>query len=271
MAFREKIDTYGDGVGYVMLVDAMQTDASLKVVNTARASYNKSVTTVTEKDKKLIKFLDVNQHTSPFRHTTYTFELCLPLFVFRQWVKYQIGCGWREYTVEGVEVTDRVFLEIADLQFDTDKGCSWNELSARYSELSPSFYVPDKMRTNAGHANKQASSEPSDWTDSFHSSWKDKLISKYKDDYQFYLEMIEKGIAKEIARTSLPTAIYTKAYWTCSLSALLHFLQQRLDPNAQYEIRKPAQDIKKLVQNYLDQDKKTTIDLTELIESNGKV
>jgi hypothetical protein len=67
----------------------------------------------------------------------------------------------------------------------------------------------------------------------------------------------------------LPQAIYTRAYWTCSLQAVLHFLKQRLKSDAQLEIRIAAQAIKTIIQNYLDNKLETKLDIQTLID--GKV
>ena len=69
--------------GYVRLVDSMGGD--LSVVNAARVSYDKESTKLEDRDKKLIKFLIREGHTSPFRHSAMTFEVYAPLFVARQW------------------------------------------------------------------------------------------------------------------------------------------------------------------------------------------
>lgn len=267
----QNIELYGDGVGYISMVDAMYIDPMLKTVCAARASYDKKSENFSEKNKNLIKFLDREGHTSPFRHSFFTFEVCVPLFVFRQWIKYQVGCTWKEFDVDGETVSQGLFMSINDLMFDTDKGCSWNEVSGRYVELQPKFYIPSRMRTNAGHANKQASSEPAHWDNKFHESWESSMNLFCQESYSYYRRILDAGIAKEIARAYLPQAIYTRAYWTCSLQAVLHFLKQRLKDDAQYEIRVAAKAIKNLLQNYLDNKLDTKIDLEELIDSNGKV
>ena len=242
---------YTDNIGYVKLIDTMQIDPMLKTISSAKISYNKGAESFGPKEAKLIGFLQNEEHTSPFRHSVFTFELKVPLFVFRQWVKYQVGCAWREYTVNGKDISDSVYLEICDLQFDTDKGCTWNELSARYAELQDEFYIPEKMRTNAGHANKQASSEPVSWVPEFHMDQRQKLIGLCNTMYAQYKHLLELGIAREIAISYLPMAIYSKSYWTASFQAILHFLDQRLDPNAQFEIRMAANAIKDLVNGHL--------------------
>lgn len=262
---------YDDNVGYVSLVDSMIIDPMLKTVCAARASYNKKSDKFGERDSKLINFLAREEHTSPFRHSFFSFELCVPLFVFRQWIKYQVGCAWKEFEVGSVPVTKDLFLEINDLQFDTDKGCTWNELSARYSELVPQFYIPKRMRANAVHGNKQASIEPSTWDDNFHDLHARSMEAFCNDAFIYYKRLIDNGIAREQARAYLPQAIYTRAYWTCSLQAVLHFLKQRLKDDAQYEIRVAAQAIKKLIQDYLDTKLDFKINLDSLIDTDGKV
>ena len=154
-----------DEIGFVKLVDRMEQNHALKVVNSARISYNSKKDEFDEKDRKLTGFLWEHGHTSPFRHSFYTFHVKAPLFVLRQWLKYQVGSTWRTYEVEGEEVSVEAF----DLMFDTDKGCSWNELSGRYVEMEPEFYVPKKFRSNPSHGNKQSSAElPEDFD---HVSW----------------------------------------------------------------------------------------------------
>ena len=64
--------------------------------------------------------------------------------------------------------------------------------------------------------------------------------------------IIERGVAKEIARTMLPQGLYTQAYWTVSLQGVLHFLDQRLKPDAQYEIRRYAEAVRDLVREDLE-------------------
>lgn len=76
--------------GFVRLVDAMGSD--LSVVNAARVSFGKRKETFEEGDKKLIKYLATHEHTSPFRHAYVQFHVKAPIFVFRQWMKHQVGC-----------------------------------------------------------------------------------------------------------------------------------------------------------------------------------
>ncbi len=241
------VETLDDGIGFVGLVDRMQQDAPLKVVNSARISYDKQKDGFEDADAKLSNYLWKHGHTSPFRHSFFTFHWKAPLFVFRQAFKYQVGSGWRTYDVEGHEVS----LEVFDVLYDTDKGCSWNEISGRYVKWTPEFYVPSVMRANPSHGSKQASSDlPSDYD---HEGERATMLAECNEAFERYESRIERGVAKEIARMCLPQTLYSQAYWTVSLQGVLHFLDQRLKKDAQYEIRRYAQAVRDLLAPELDQ------------------
>lgn len=238
--------TLDDDIGFVALVDRMQQDHAAKVVNAARISYRKVKDELDEKDSKLARYLWVHGHTSPYRHSFYSFHWKAPLFVFRQAFKYQVGSTWREYEVEGQSVSGEVF----DVLFDTDKGCSWNEVSGRYVKWEPEFYVPKVMRSNPPHGNKQASEDlPADFD---HDGERGRMLAECNDAFRRYQERLERGVAKEIARTCLPQNLYTQAYWTVSLQGVIHFLEQRLKPDAQFEIRRYAEGVYALVADDLE-------------------
>lgn len=241
------IDYLKDNISSVSLVDRMEQDPALKTVNSARISYNKIKETYDEKDKKLASFLWNHEHTSPFRHSYFTFHVKAPLFIFRQLMKYQVGSGFRTYEVDGKEVK----LEVFDHFYDTDKGCSWNEISGRYTQTSEEFYVPAVARANPPHGNKQASEDiPPD--SRLHDIMKTEMgiiATSAKNTYDFLIRM---GVAKEVARMILPQNIYSEAYWTVSLQSIIHFLHQRLKPDAQYEIRLLAEGIYQLMEGTLN-------------------
>lgn len=240
------VETLDDGLGFVALVDRMQHDPALKVVNAARISYERQKKEFDGKDRALCSFLWEHGHTSPFRHSFYTFHWKAPLFVFRQAFKYQVGSGWREYEVDGRSVS----LEVFDVLFDTDKGCSWNEVSGRYVEWAAEFYVPRVLRSNPPHGNKQASVDLDASFD--HEGERAAMLAECREAFERYEARIRRGVAKEIARMSLPQSLYTQAYWTVSLQGILHFLDQRLKPDAQYEIRRYAEAVHALVRTDLE-------------------
>ena len=238
--------TLDDGIGFVALVDRMRADAALKVVNAARISYQKKKEELGEEDRKLARFLWVHGHTSPYRHSFFTFHWKAPLFVFRQAFKYQVGSTWREYEADGESISLAAF----DVLFDTDKGCSWNEISGRYVKWTPEFYLPRRMRANPPHGNKQASVDlPSDFD---HAGERERMRAECEEAFRLYRERLERGVAKEIARLLLPQNVYSQAYWTVSLQGVIHFLSQRLEPDAQYEIRRYAEAIRTLLREDLE-------------------
>ncbi|MFT7671081.1 MAG: thymidylate synthase (FAD) [Planctomycetota bacterium] len=250
------IECLDDGIGFIALVDRMQVDPAAKIVNSARISYDKCRDEFDEaKDKGLCSFLWKHGHTSPYRHSFYTFHWKSPLFVFRQAFKYQVGSGWREYEVDGQSVS----LEVFDVMFDTDKGCSWNEVSGRYVQWEPEFYFPGRLRANPPHGNKQASIDLPPEFD--HEGERALMQAECEATFAQYLERIERGVAKEIARMCLPQNMYTQAYWTVSMQGVIHFLEQRLSIDAQFEIRKHAEAIYQLMEPDLNRIGITKADL----------
>ncbi len=253
------VETLDDGIGFLALVDSMRADPALKVVNAARISYSKKKTKLGASDTKLARFLWDHGHTSPYRHSFYTFHWKAPLFVFRQAFKYQVGSAWREYEVEGHSVS----VDAYDVLFDTDKGCSWNEISGRYVEWDPEFYVPSRMRGNPPHGNKQASDDLGDTFD--HAAERERMLGECRAAFDLYRSRLERGVAKEIARMCLPQNVYTQAYWTVSLQGVIHFLSQRLAQDAQYEIRRFAEACYDLLAPDLD---RLGIQREELVEGS---
>lgn len=210
--------------GYVRLVNHMGSD--LSVVNAARVSYAKESKELSDKDVKLIKFLAREGHTSPFRHVMLQFEVYAPLMVARQWWKYVIGSAQLEATGDSLD--------------------AWNESSRRYITEEPTFYVPEPGEWRSKPENsKQGSGEPLER----------ELGRKHTDELMRYIEAgIEKyeaaladGVCAEQARLFLPAyGLYVRWYWTSSLQAVCHFLNQRLEHDAQQEIQLYAKAILEL-------------------------
>ena len=192
-----------------------------------------------DRDVKLVDYLLSHGHTSPFRHAFFTFHIKAPLFTFRQWWKYQVGSTWRAY---GIETGEAVALRAYDIQIDTDQGCSWNELSGRYKVMEPEFYMPDPWRGNTG---KQAANAVLGEAESAEEARQYGIFCREATGR--YNAALERGVAKELARLYLPPTIYSEAIWTVSLQAVLHFLDQRIKPDAQFEIREYAQGVLELI------------------------
>jgi thymidylate synthase (FAD) len=194
--------------GFVRLVDYLGTDE--RIVASARVSYGAGTKTFRE-DRGLINYLLRNDHTSPFEQVVFTFHAKLPIFVARQWIRHR---------------TARV-----------------NEISGRYSVMKDEFYVPSSRDVAfQSDDNKQGRS-----TENVPSKVRAQVLkiltSGYKRTYSDYQKILDKNIARELARINLPLSLYTEWYWQIDLNNLFHFLALRLDAHAQKEIRVYAEAI----------------------------
>jgi thymidylate synthase (FAD) len=188
--------------GFVRLVDYMGGDA--RIVQAARVSYGAGTRTVRE-DRNLIEYLLRNRHTSPFEQVILTFHLKMPIFVARQWIRHR---------------TARL-----------------NEISGRYSVMQDEFYTPapDEVRLQS-KINRQGGS-----SEDVPAELREQVVTALRDEqeqaYGRYGELLETGLARELARINLPVSLYTEMYWQIDLNNLFHFLRLRMDWHAQYEIR----------------------------------
>lgn len=230
----EKIDVLDKGS--VELIDGMVSHPLLKVVNSARVSFNKTSEKLTERDYKLIKFLHKHGHYSTFRHSYFSFRIVAPLFVFRQWWKYQVGSDWLENdgNVGSIEIHDT----------------SWNEASGRYVLFKPEFHMPQTFRLQSKD-NKQGSYGEISEIDGVEIS--EIYKSVYDQQYRVYEHLTKSGVAKEQARMVLPQSIYSECIWTCSLQTLMLFFEQRLKSDAQFEIREYATAVYQLIKPLVEQ------------------
>lgn len=210
--------------GYVRLVNHMGDD--LSVVNAARVSYAKESGEFSDRDDRLIKFLwESNpRHTSPFRHQAMTFEIYAPLMVARQWFKYSV----------------------ASAHLDDQQG--WNESSRRYITEEPTFYIPSKTEWREAPANsKQGSGEQVD--PRIGQVAADELMKYVERGVEFYEYWMKMGVCAEQARLFLPAyGMYVRWRWTTSLAGVLHFLNERLEHDAQKEIQEYAIAVRDLTQ-----------------------
>jgi len=194
--------------GELVLVDSMGSD--LSVVQGARISNGAAIPDWRgAPDEKLIRFLAMNGHMSPFEHATFKFYIKCPIFVAREWMRH------------------RTF--------------SYNEMSGRYKELPEEFYVPSAARLPVP-GNKQSS----EWVeeDSTASDYVMNTITNMSSAAFFaYRQMIKAGIAREMARMVLPVNTYTEFIVTGNFRNWMHFLELRNSDDAQYEIRVYAEAI----------------------------
>ncbi|PJE31910.1 thymidylate synthase (FAD) [Pseudooceanicola antarcticus] len=205
--------------GFVRVVDYMGDDAA--ICQAARVSYGKGTKSV-QNDEGLIRYLMRHWHSTPFEMCELKLHVKLPVFVARQWIRHRTA--------------------------------NVNEYSARYSILDREFYIPapenlaaQSVVNNQGRGQALTGEEAA------------RVLEYLKADstraYDHYAEMIsdegQQGLARELARMNLPANVYTQWYWKVDLHNLLHFLRLRADTHAQYEIRVYAEEICKLVADWV--------------------
>lgn len=201
--------------GYVRLVDHMGTD--LTIVNAARVSFAKEAEYWSDKEERLLKFLWDNNHTSPFRHATLSYEVKAPLMIARQWWKYVVG---------------------------SDHTQAWNESSRRYVTEEPEFYFPSEWRS-APQDKKQGSGDKVGHPETLMANT--MMKKAIADGVARYEQAINCGICVEQARLYLPAyALYVRWRWTASLQCVMHFLSQRMADDAQKEIQEYAQAVRQI-------------------------
>ena len=203
---------------YVTYKDHMGTD--LTVVNAARVSFGKekealgytkigdgpSIPVMHDTDKSLIKYLAKHKHMSPFGHSFASFHIKAPMFVARQLVKHK-------------------FLR-------------WNEISRRYVDDEPEFYVPETWRGRS--ADKKQGSDGVVTLG--------ELDQCIVDDYPYmaltaYKALLDAKVAPEMARMTLPASTMTEWYWSGSLDAFSDMCNLRCKPDTQAETREVANQI----------------------------
>lgn len=191
------------------LIDFMGRD--LTVVNAARVSFDKRHEEFdTEKDPKLIAYLAKNKHMSPFGHCFASFHCKAPIFVARQLVKHK-------------------FLR-------------WNEVSRRYVDTPPEFYVPEVWRGRSEDKKQGSSSEATTWSPNKYARrvYTDTSEQVALDTYQ---DALANGVAPEQARMVLPQSTMTEWYWSGSLDAFSDMCNLRCKNDTQYESRILADQI----------------------------
>lgn len=208
--------------GFVRLDGYMADDMS--VVNSARVSFAQHSSELHDdlsgKDKGLISFLMRERHGTPFEHNSFRFHVKCPMFVAREWFRHRVG--------------------------------SFNEFSARYSEVPNEFHVPlpEHIRTQTGKPGAY-DFEHLDASDPRVAMAMTAINSNNIASYKIYREMVEAGIAKEVARMVLPVSMFTQFYWTLNARSLMNFLSLRTDKNAQLEIREYADAIEQLFKDVM--------------------
>ena len=191
--------------GFVRLDASMADD--LSVANAARVSIARRKEELDDADRGLIRFLMRDRHGTPFEHNSFRFHIRCPIFVAREWMRHRIG--------------------------------SFNEFSLRYAKATDDFYVPDHadVRSQVGKPGAYTF-EPVD--DELATHTLEELRKVYDVAYDTYNALVDKGVARELARSVLPVGAYTEFYWTVNARSLMHFVSLRAAETAQREIRRYA-------------------------------
>ena len=189
----------------VTLIDKMGDD--LTVVNAARVSYSKVSKSFSTQDERLIKYLADHEHWSPFAHAFLQFRIKAPVFVARQLVKHQVGLVW-------------------------------NEVSRRYVDDEPEFYVPTSWRGRPKNSKQGSDGEVQ--TD-------EEYYNRYLNGCQVYYSLLlNQGVAPEQARMVLPQSTMTEWIWSGSVYAFARVCNLRCKPDTQKETQDVANEIDKL-------------------------
>ena len=194
--------------GFVRLDACMADD--LSVVNAARVSFARHKEAMDASDEGLIRFLMRERHGTPFEHNSLRFHIRCPIFVAREWFRHRIG--------------------------------SFNEFSMRYAKATDEFYVPapEDVRTQVGKPGAYTfeTVEPE-----LAESTRETFEAVYRTAYAAYEELVEAGVAREVARCVLPVGAYTEFFWTVNARALMNFVSLRAAETAQREIRRYAEAV----------------------------
>lgn len=185
------------------------------ICQAARVSTLGSEAFSSEESEGLINFLMSNRHGTPFEHGAMTFRIEAPIFVWREFMRHRVGF-------------------------------SYNEESGRYKKLGGEMYVPPVNRPLV-QVGKPGHYEFVPGTHAQMLEVHENLIASYEVAWQNYEDMLEAGVAKEVARMCLPVATFSSAFVTCNPRSLMAFLSLRTkNPDSkfpsfpQYEIEQVA-------------------------------
>lgn len=196
--------------GFVQLLETFGDD--LTVVNAARVSFHKQATEMSPKDEKLIQYLAKHNHNTPFFHPQVRMRIKMPIFVAREWFRHQIGFAR-------------------------------NEMSRRYVDEEPQMYSPTVVRARDTKLKQGSKADAV-----IENNLAVMMIKDINDrSAETYYELLQLGVAPEVARTILPQGMYTEFIETGSLAAYARLCGLRLDPAAQLEIRLYADAVRSLL------------------------
>lgn len=219
---------FSDALGFIECIDVFGDD--LLVVNAARVSFNKESslqeiiaedelgnqtkkTVLSSRDVKLINYLAEHKHITPFFHPQLRFRIKMPIFLAREWFRHTIGFAR-------------------------------NEVSRRYIDTDPEFFVPAELRQrdpNLKQGSKATLVENNQ-------ELSDQMNAYCTQALTYYKALLAQGVCPEQARMILPQSMYTEFIETASLSAYARLVALRTAPNAQREIQEYATMLSELIQ-----------------------
>ena len=186
----------------------------------------------------LINYLARERHGSPFEHTSFTFFISAPIFVFREFMRHRIA--------------------------------SYNEESGRYRELKPVFYVPDGKRKLVQTGKTGAYIFEDGTKEQFETSV-EAMKKAYTFAYEQYQVMLNAGVAREVARTVLPVGLYSSMYVTMNARALMNFLSLRTSRDGSHFPSYPQREIE-MVAEKMEAEFAKKMPLThQAFEKSGRV
>ncbi|QGJ90413.1 thymidylate synthase [Gordonia phage Crocheter] len=174
----------------------------------------------TDESSGLINFLAKNRHGSPFEHGLMTFRVTAPIFVWREFMRHRIGF-------------------------------SYNEQSGRYMEMDVNCYIPDRTR-NLVQVGKPGAYTFEPGSDELYEFAIEQMVLAYDQCWASYHAMLDRGIAKELARVVLPVATYSTAYVTCNPRSLMSFLSLRTIDETSMFPSYPQEEIRRVADKMED-------------------
>lgn len=225
----------------VELVRASASDADVIFaarVSTVGEQSLADVNADAERSTGLINYLMRERHGSPFEHNSLTFFVRAPIFVWREHMRHRMA--------------------------------SYNEESGRYRQLDPVFYVPSRDRAvvqvgkTGAYDFLPGSAEQYDLIDK-------RMRQTCRDAYGAYSEMLDAGIAREVARMVLPVSIYSSAYVTVNARSLMNFLSLRRKAEGSHFPSYPQREIEMVAERYEEEWARLMPLTHEAFVRNGRV
>jgi thymidylate synthase (FAD) len=225
----------------VELVKASASDSDViwaARVSTAGEQSLEDINSDPARSEGLINYLARERHGSPFEHTSMTFFVSAPIFVFREFMRHRIA--------------------------------SYNEESGRYREMRPVFYVPSKERKLI-QVGKTGAYTFVEGTEEQYQLTVDSIKHSCEIAYADYQKILEAGVAREVARAVLPLTLYSSMYVTMNARALMNFLSLRTTREGSHFPSYPQREIE-MVAEKMEEYFKELMPLThKAFEKSGRV